>query len=158
MPWEVQTELDYARTELPRAKAQWQTADLTNYDLDAKLALGFHPCNLTDITLHIRGGELAGVTDYSQTPGESNNSQAREIVDYKNHRCDFENLMPARIFEDVIRQLKDDSMIETYLEVRFDSEYGFVKDYHVETVSRGVDHCCRYMSFSNLQIVEPGNN
>ncbi len=132
------------RADLPHATELWRSRDIVSYDVDVEglipLACGFN------VTLEVRQGKVAGVI-----PHENGAGQLQPLG--PEGRCTYTFLLIPSMLESIEGYVEDANPFESYLEVRFDPDYGFVKEYRGE--SYGWTDSSVWFTYHNFKPLDP---
>lgn len=143
--FESKSELEQIRTELPLAEARWKAHGITNYEIDANTFIHPSSCinfvnnTLSPWHLKVRDGEVI-----------YENEAQKQLDD----ECNISNFLPPKVFSTVRDILEHAQPENRYIEIEFDSEYGFLSDYSVTSNNRISDLNVTY-TFSNFHPEKP---
>jgi Family of unknown function (DUF6174) len=139
-PSESAAELERIQSDMLMAEARWNSHEISDYDIDIRVFVHLGACN----------------TDFEGKPTTLNVRQGRIVITeevQKQHleeSCDISRWLPPQAFETVNERLAQANPNETYLSIKFDSEYGFITKYFLTSNSSSSDMHVSY-EFSNFR-------
>ncbi|MBA3534731.1 MAG: hypothetical protein H0T73_22660 [Ardenticatenales bacterium] len=143
-PWEVQFNFNKIREELPTVKAQWQSLGVEDYDVEVSLS-GI--CVLT-LTLEVRNTSLSRVIKH-EAP------MATGWRDRSPWCPSTGDLTVSGMFDMVEHKSNSLDSSEDFMFVKFDPEFGYVREYWAGMNHPGVSECCISITYHNFRPISP---
>ena len=141
--------------ELPAAKDRWFSSQIETYDVDVTGAIP--PSCIYDAHLSIRHNKLTAVAVRERVFNKHGPFVPLEPAQWDPpYGRSYSGLLFPSMFDRVGQSLSSDELWNTYLNVQFDGQYGYVSDYDLKMGYRtgGVSECCVWFKYRNFQPVQ----
>ncbi len=145
-------ELDRIRTELPIAKARWESLGIPDYDVDVS-AFAHLGCYIDAATFSVRGGKLGTVTQHKYLGTPLPSPGATMPLD-DDGGCPLDDLLIPAMFDRMEKTVDHVDPFGVFFRAEFDPEFGFVSEYRINYY--GTDGIAHY-TFSNFRPFLPSS-